>query len=71
MALVDRGMTPIQAIQSATNRAAEFLQLSDRGTLASGSLADIVAVAGDPTVDITAMQAVRFVMKGGSVVKRP
>lgn len=71
VALVDRGMTPIQAIQSATNRAAEFLQLTDRGTLASGSLADIVAVAGDPTVDITAMQAVRFVMKGGSVVKRP
>lgn len=71
VALVDRGMTPIQAIQSATNRAAEFLQLSDRGTLASGSLADIVAVAGDPTVDITAMQAVRFVMKGGAVVKKP
>jgi imidazolonepropionase-like amidohydrolase len=70
-ALVGRGMTPVQAIQSATTRAAEFLQLEDRGALAPALVADVIAVAGDPTVDIAAMQNVRFVMKRGNIVKRP
>jgi len=70
-ALVARGMTPLQAIQSATIRAAELLEVDDRGRLGSGLLADIVAVAGDPTQHIEAMQDVRFVMKGGKIYRRP
>jgi imidazolonepropionase-like amidohydrolase len=41
------------------------------GTLAPGAYADVIAVDGDPLADITALQRVRFVMKGGTVVKRP
>jgi imidazolonepropionase-like amidohydrolase len=70
-ALVAPGMTPAQALQSATIRAAEFLMLPDRGTLAPGLLADVIAVAGDPTRDVTAMRKVRFVMKAGVVIERP
>ena len=70
-ALVARGMTPLQAIQSATIRSAELLEVDDRGRLGSGLLADIVAVAGDPTQHIEAMQDVRFVMKGGKIYRRP
>jgi len=66
------GMTPMQAIQSATRTAAELLGMSDKiGTLESGKLADIVAVPGNPLQDITAMQRVGFVMKDGVVYKRP
>lgn len=71
VALVRRGMTPIQAIQSATIRAAELLEVNDRGRLAPGLLADIVAIGGDPTQHIEAMQDVRLVMKGGRIYKRP
>jgi imidazolonepropionase-like amidohydrolase len=66
------GMTPMQAIQSATRNAAEMLDMSDRiGTIETGKLADIVAVPGDPLADITAMERVAFVMKDGMVYKRP
>jgi len=66
------GMTPMQAILSATRTAAELLGMSDKiGTLESGKLADIVAVPGNPLQDITAMQRVGFVMKDGVVYKRP
>ena len=66
------GMTPMQAIQSATRTAAELLGMSDRiGTLETGKLADIVAVPGNPLQDITAMERVGFVMKDGVVYKRP
>jgi imidazolonepropionase-like amidohydrolase len=62
------GMTPMQAIQSATSVAAELLGQSDNmGTVAAGRFADLVAVAGDPLQDITELQRVRFVMKGGAV----
>jgi len=71
VALVARGMTPVQAIQSATIRAAELLEVEDRGRLAPGLLADVVAVRGDPTQHIQAMQEVQFVMKGGKIYKRP
>lgn len=71
VSLVRRGMTPVQAIQSATVRAAELLEVEDRGRLAPGLLADIVAVPGDPTQRIEAMQNVVFVMKGGKIYKRP
>ncbi len=69
--LVKRGMTPVQAIQSATIRAAELLEVEDRGRLAPGLLADIIAVTGDPTQRVEAMKDVLFVMKGGKVYKSP
>ncbi|MDR7167030.1 imidazolonepropionase-like amidohydrolase [Nocardia kruczakiae] len=68
-ALVDRGMTPAQALRAATVTSAELIDADDRGRLAPGLLADIIAVPGDPTVDITVLQDVRFVMKDGHIVK--
>ena len=68
--MVDRGMTPVQAIRAATVMSAELIDVDDRGRLAPGLLADIVAVPGDPTADITLTQDVRFVMKGGRVYKQ-
>ena len=65
---VQYGMTPMQAIQSGTSVAAALLgQEQNIGAIAPGLFADIVAVAGDPTRDITELQRVRFVMKGGTV----
>ncbi len=65
---VQYGMTPMQAIKSGTALAAELLGQSDSlGTIAPGHFADIVAVAGDPLQDITELQRVQFVMKGGTV----
>jgi imidazolonepropionase-like amidohydrolase len=68
--LVERGMTPLQAIRAATTVSAELVDAPDLGRIAPGMLADIVGVPGDPLTDITATQQVRFVMKGGSVHKR-
>ena len=66
----DGGQEPMDAIVSATARAAESLNLQDRlGTLAPGMEADIIAVAGNPLTDITAFRRVVFVMKGGKVYK--
>src|SRR5207237_5865510 len=66
------GMTPMEAIVSATRSAAEMLDMSDRvGTLETGKLADVVAVPGNPLNDITAMQRAAFVMKDGVIYKRP
>ncbi len=67
VALVDRGIPPLAVIQAATINAAELIGVDDRGRLAGGLLADIIAVPGDPTEDITVTQNVRFVMKGGKV----
>jgi len=65
---VQYGMTPMQAIKSGTSLAAELLGQQDSfGSVAPGLYADIVAVAGDPLKDITELQRVRFVMKGGTV----
>jgi imidazolonepropionase-like amidohydrolase len=69
IALVDRGMTPLQAIRSATTMAAELIAVEDRGRLAPGLLADVIAVEGDPLADITATERVRFVMKGGATFR--
>jgi imidazolonepropionase-like amidohydrolase len=69
IALVDRGMTPLQAIRAATVMAAELIDADDRGRLAPGMYADIVGVPGDPTADITLTEQVRFVMKGGTVYR--
>lgn len=69
---VRAGMTPMQAIQSATTVAAELLGQQDRlGAVAMGREADLIAVAGDPLTDITELQRVRFVMKGGVVYVSP
>jgi imidazolonepropionase-like amidohydrolase len=66
---VQIGMTPLQAIQTATVNAADLLGWSDRvGTLEPGKFADIVAVNGDPLKDVTLLQSPVMVMKGGSVV---
>jgi imidazolonepropionase-like amidohydrolase len=68
--MVRYGMTPMQAIQSATIVAAELLERpNDMGAIEPGKYADIVAVANDPLKDITELERVRFVMKGGEVVR--
>ena len=68
VALVDRGMTPLQALQAATLTSADLIQRDgELGRLAPGYLADIIAVRDDPTTDITATQDVRFVMKDGQI----
>src|SRR6266516_4817747 len=65
---VQYGMTPMQAVQSGTSVAAALLgQEQNFGAIAPGLYADIIAVAGDPTRDITELQRVKFVMKGGAV----
>ncbi len=65
---VQYGMTPMQAIQSGTSVAAALLgQEQNFGAIAPGLFADIIAVSGDPTRDITELQRVKFVMKGGAV----
>lgn len=64
------GLTPLQALQTATVNAASLLGLADRaGALEPGKYADLIAVEGDPLSDIAALERVRFVMKGGSVFK--
>lgn len=68
-AMVRRGMTPLHALQAATVNAADLLGVEDRGELKPGLLADIIAVEGDPLEDITEMERVKFVMKGGDVIK--
>lgn len=68
-AMVDRGMTPMQALRAATVMGAELIGVADRGRLEAGLLADIIAVPGDPSEDITTTQDVRFVMKDGRVYK--
>jgi imidazolonepropionase-like amidohydrolase len=68
--LVKFGMSPSQAIQSATTVAAEMMGWQDRiGSIEKGKFADIIAVSGDPLKDITELQRVKFVMKGGQVVR--
>jgi imidazolonepropionase-like amidohydrolase len=70
-AMVLWGMKPAEALQAATANAAQLLGLSDQvGSLEPGKYADIVAVTGDPTVDIKAINDVVFVMKGGEVLKQ-
>ncbi len=68
--MVRWGTTPIQAIQAATVNAADLLGWSDRvGALEPGKYADVIAVQGDPLQDVTVLEHVGFVMKGGQVVK--
>lgn len=68
--MVKLGLTPMQAIQSATVNGADLLGWSDRvGSIEAGRFADIIAVGGNPLTDVTELERVRFVMKGGMVVK--
>ena len=67
VALVSRGMSNAAVLRAATVVAAELIQVTDRGRLAEGLLADIIAVPGNPLDDMTVTQDVRFVMKGGQV----
>jgi imidazolonepropionase-like amidohydrolase len=70
-AMVKGGLTPIEALQAATIHASELLRLSDEiGSIEAGKFADIIAVSGDPTQDISAMENVVFVMKGGEIIKQ-
>ena len=62
---VARGMSPIDAIRTATINAADLLGVDDRGRLEAGLLADVIGVAGNPLEDITLLEQVDFVMKGG------
>ena len=64
------GMSPLAAIQAATIKAAELMSWSDRvGTIEPGKFADLIAVDGDPLADVTQLEHVKFVMKGGTVVR--
>lgn len=68
--MVDYGMTPMQAIKSATSVAAELMQWQDDiGRIEEGKYADIIAVSGDPLEDIRALEQVKFVMKDGQIVR--
>ena len=71
LALVDRGMTPLQALRAATVVSAELIDVDDRGRIEPGLLADVIAVPGDPLSDIGVTEDVRFVMKGGQVFRSP
>jgi imidazolonepropionase-like amidohydrolase len=68
--MVEMGLTPLQAIQAGTVNAADLLGWSDKvGTIETGKWADIVAVDGDPLQDTATLEHVKFVMKGGEVIK--
>jgi len=69
--LVEWGVRPLDAIRAATLNAADLLGVSDRGVIAPGKLADIIAVPGNPLEDMMRLQQVCFVMKGGAVIKTP
>jgi len=70
--MVKWGMTPAQALRSATTSAAELLGWSDLvGSIEAGKFADIVAVSGDPLGDVSVLEKVDFVMKGGKIYKKP
>ncbi|XES00166.1 amidohydrolase family protein [Streptomyces sp. S1D4-11] len=69
VALVERGMTPLEVLRAATINAAELIDAEDRGRIAEELLADLIAVPGNPLEDISVMADVRFVMKGGKVFR--
>ena len=68
---VANGLPPLEAIRGATIYAAELLGLEDRGLIEAGRLADLIAVSANPLDDVTLLEDVQFVMKGGSIYKQP
>lgn len=70
-AMVRHGMKPADAIRAATVNAAALLGVSDRGSILPGRLADIIAVEGNPLEDVTTLEHVVFVMKGGTIYREP
>jgi imidazolonepropionase-like amidohydrolase len=68
---VEYGLSPAAAIRTATINAADLLGVTDRGVLAAGKLADVIAVPGNPLEDVRALERVSWVMKGGRVVPAP
>lgn len=69
--MVRYGMTPIEAIRSATLNAAEALGRSDVGSVETGRFADLIAVKGDPLADVTVLENVAAVIKGGEIMRGP
>ena len=68
--MVDAGMSPMQAIVSATSMAAELLDMKGKlGVIAPGAFADIIALQGDPLTDVGVLERVNFVMKDGKVFR--
>lgn len=68
--MVDLGMSPLDTLRTATSADADLFGIAQQvGTLEKGKLADVVAIPGDPTVDITGTERVVFVMKEGKIVK--
>ena len=69
--MVQNGMTPMQAIQSATVAGADLLGIADKvGSIKQGKLADLIAVRGDPLSNVRLLEDVRFVMKQGEIYKQ-
>lgn len=68
--MTDLGMSPIEALRSATATTADLFGIAQKvGTLEKGKLADIIAMPGDPTADITATERVSFVMREGKIIR--
>ena len=71
-AMVAYGMPPVDALKSATSTAARVLHMENQiGSVKAGLFADLVAFDGDPTKDIAALRRVKFVMKNGTIYRRP
>jgi imidazolonepropionase-like amidohydrolase len=71
-AMVNFGMSALAALKSATSVDARVLHMAEKiGSVKSGLLADLIAVEGDPTQDISTLRKVRLVMKGGTIYKTP
>ncbi len=69
--MVQNGMTPMQAIQSATVAGADLLGIADKvGSIKTGKLADLIAVRGNPLANVRLLEDVRFVMKQGVIYKQ-
>lgn len=67
----ENGFSPLEVLRQATSGNAAIFQLNDRGHIRPGQLADLVAVVGDPTKDVTVVRQIGLVMKGGEIVRQP